>query len=160
MNTPRSPREILLARHSAARPALDAQHTALLAHFAAAPAATSPSSRTRASDRFSPIALFAITYHELVAPYRRAWAGLAVVWIVLLGFQKLDRFITPPLPAASVHFADSSALAHWLDQRRLLATLSIDTPPAVHPNRRALPPPTNTQPLGAFGPASSQPAFA
>lgn len=139
MNTPRSPREILLARHAAARPALDAQHTALLARFAAA--TTSPAAP------FSPLAFLATLHRELIAPCRRTWATLACVWIGLLAFQQLDHLAAPSeadLPQSRI---DSTLLAVWLAQRRDLADLGAQP---ARPTLPAPPLPTPpTRPLGA-----------
>ncbi len=154
MNIPRTPREILLARHASARPALDAQHAALLARFTS----------SRPAARLSPFAFFAVLHRELYAPYRRTWAMLATAWIAILAFQQLDRLVAPPFAtgrhASSATRVDISLLALWLEQRRILAALAADTPLQPAPAREALPPPGSPRPLGCIARAPARLALA
>ena len=164
MNTPRSPREILLARHSAARSALDAQRDILLTRFAA----DTPVSPSRSAATFSPLAWFAVLGRELVAPYRRTWTALACVWATLLGIQQLDHLSTTPgLPDLPASRADSALLVLWLEQRRFLADL--DARPSGPPGKTSAtsiafpfeeaPPAPVPPPLGQFAPVKSPVAF-
>ncbi len=167
MNTPRTPREILLARHAAsARAALDAQRDALLSRFAADAASASeapdrplvrPSLVTSLRD------LFAVLHRELFAPYRRSWSALACVWLAILAFQQLDRLSAPPLAparlASSAPAADTALLALWLEQRRQLAALAADSgmgdplvSPTRAPTREKVPTPAGSRPLGVLSP--------
>lgn len=157
MNTPRSPRAILLARHTAALPALDAQRAALLARFAAADSSSSRPSNVAA---FLPFAFFALLHRELVAPCRRSWASLAIVWIALLSFQQLDRLVAPDFAPAPATSADVAVLAVWLEQRRLLATFAGGVSSAELPARETPPPPAGTHPLGAIDLVPVRTAFA
>lgn len=152
MNAPDSPREILLARHSPMRPALDAQRAALLARFTlpTPPAKPAPGSSSRE--------LFALLHRELFAPYRQTWAGLACVWIALLVGLKIEHLTSPLPPAQRVTDADLALLALWAEQRRQLANLPIDAygawpgtaPLRPQGARAAEPPPLQPRPLGAL----------
>ena len=169
MNTPRSPREILLARHAATRPALDAQRDALLSRFAAepAPSTSAEPASPRATASFSPLTtlrdVFGVLHRELFAPYRRAWSALTCVWLATLAFQQLDRFASQPLPAPSAATAgpdsESALLALWMEQRRQLAALADDTgsraTPSPAPAQETLSSPAASRPFGAikFAPA-------
>jgi hypothetical protein len=68
----KTPREILLARHQAATPKLDAIRNEAVSRLPAA----------RRGETF--IHLPARFWQELVLPCRRLWAGLATVWVLIL----------------------------------------------------------------------------
>lgn len=162
MNTPRTPRDLLLARHAdAARPALDAQHTALLARFAA--------TSTHATAVPSPLAAFRVVisslHRELFAPYRRTWATLATAWIAIFAFQQLDRLAASPfstgrLASNTTASPEAPLLALWLEQRRQLAALAADPAPRPATTRETIPPPAPPRPLGCIAPAPARLALA
>lgn len=175
MNTPRTPREILLARHAASdRAALDAQRHALLARFASSDAAHPESSvsipsRARVAAPFSPLASFrdilGLLHRELLAPCRRAWSALACVWLALLCFQQFDRLTAAPLATARVAASDSASdavvLALWLEQRRQIAALAAgygmgDSLVSPAPTREKAHPPAGSRPLGVLAPETSR----
>ena len=159
MNTPRTPREILLARHAdAARAALDAQRHALLARFGAVSATPLPTFAFRD--------ILAALHRELFVPCRRGWATLACTWAVLLAFQQFERLSAPALPGDSIAHADSALLVLWIEQRRQLANLgSFSFGPslpeesassATTPSTLGNPAPATTpRPLGARSPTGS-----
>lgn len=105
-----SPCEILLARHRAAEPRLDAMRTAVLAR--------------ETGGRRRPVLLAALRtlWRELVEPCRPAWAVLAAVWAVLLFLDGTSRPLGETRrPVATETVA---AIAGWLEQRRMLAELA------------------------------------
>ncbi len=106
-----SPREILLARHRAVEPRLDALRTAVLAH--------------ETGDRRRSVLLDGLRtlWRELVEPCRPAWAALAAVWIVLLAFNTAQQ---QEKAGGSIPRVEVVAmLAGWRDQQRLLAELAV-----------------------------------
>jgi hypothetical protein len=76
----KTPREILLERHRRAEPGLDeVRRKALVVVVASSSAETSETVR----DPGGPIlAALRKAWMELIWPSRRAWAGLAVLWLV------------------------------------------------------------------------------
>ena len=125
MNTPRTPREIFLARHSSARAALDTQRDALLARFAGA----SPPPRPRFFFRD----ILAALHRELFLPYRRGWATLACTWAVLLAVHRFESLSAQAQPGGSIAHADSALLILWIEQRRQLAELGAMTSGRLFP---------------------------
>ncbi len=114
-----SPRDLLLARHRAAEPRLDALRTAVLADETAA--------------RRRPMLLAALRtlWRELVEPCRPAWVALATVWAVLLILDCTSRPLGETRrPVATETVA---AIARWLEQRRMLAELAVPAAPSSGP---------------------------
>ena len=71
----KTPREILLARHQAAQPKLDAiRQSAVAAVY---------DRRSLPRPAFVPTILQTL-WHELILPSRRIWAGLAAVWVLII----------------------------------------------------------------------------
>ena len=172
MNTPRTPREILLGRHAgSARPALDTQRDALLARFTASgsAAAPAPPAPSRPASALSFLSFFATLHRELFAPYRLAWTSLACAWIGILALQQIDR-LAAPLAAPGQATAEDSAssaplLALWLEQRRQLAALvagsaALDSPASSASAREQVSPPTSSRPLGIVSPPPARLALA
>ena len=158
----RTPREVLLARHRRAEPRLDAVRREALGRLAASVAQVSkpavsqaskpagltqrqPSWKSAIQQVWKPalrtggrwlIAGLSRLWRELVWPYRRAWAGLAVLWLGLLAAQVELRG-----PAAGVASGRSIPSAEVLqslqEQRRVLAQLLQPAPlsPAEPPRR-------------------------
>ena len=139
---PRTPRDILLARHADAHPALAAQRDTLLARFGIDESTNSATGKLRVSPP-SPLAFFTTLHRELIAPYRRAWGALACVWLAILTLQQIDRLAPPSLAparvASSTSAADVALLALWLDQRRLVEALAANL--TADPGARARPMP-------------------
>lgn len=166
MKTPVTPRELLLARHAAARPALDAQRAVLLERFSAAEsvsgsghrsASEAGSSPRSARGGLTPRAVFETLWRELVAPCRGAWAGLVALWVVLFGVERLGELFAPA-PAGAVAEIDAAGFATWLEQRRRFAELTRDpfAPEGVRPvapSSSAAPKPATPAPLGFIAPA-------
>ncbi|MEZ0218545.1 MAG: hypothetical protein ACAH89_15515 [Rariglobus sp.] len=120
-----SPREILLARHRAAEPRLDAMRTAVLA--------------LETGGRRRPVLLAALRtlWRELVEPCRPAWVAFAAVWAVLLildGTSRPAGETRRPVAAETV-----AAVTSWLEQRRMLAELAAPAGPSSAPAPVAAP---------------------
>ena len=124
-----SPRELLLNRHAAATPKLDALRAA-----AALPARASLS----APDH-QPISL----WQRLFGPNPLAWAGLAAVWVLLFA---VNHHGTEPESSTTIanHASPPSeaAVAEIVRERRreMAELLNLDEPKAVLPNRSELHP--------------------
>ena len=84
----KTPREILLARHGAIEPKLDAIREAAVGRLNPQPA----KSQTLATGFWS-LCLFGpkILWHELILPSRRLWTGLAAVWCLLFIINVVQR---------------------------------------------------------------------
>ncbi len=126
-----SSREILLARHRAVEPRLDAMRVAVLA------------AGTRAVRQ--PVLLNALRtlWRELVVPCRPAWVAFAAVWVVLLVVNGAGRSAGHEVRPTASEMA--MTIASWREQRRLLAEL---TSPAAPPSMNK--PATNRMPDHSF----------
>ena len=135
----KTPREILLSRHQSANTKLDDRRTkALSTAFSNAPC----TARHGRMEGLLPVRAALAVWRELIWPCRRAWAGMAALWVVMWGLnlgladtQKADL----SAPSASV-----SALFEALEeQRRVLAELIPPAssqpaePPRRNPQRRS-----------------------
>lgn len=120
----KTPREILLARHHAAEPKLDAIRKDVLAQGNATTA-----SRPRASA----FAIGLTLWRELILPCRRAWSGLAATWILIALLHAAQSQTSPGQalrPAARQEMA-----AGFIEQQKLLGELLTDRTPAVEADR-------------------------
>jgi len=103
----KTPREILLARHQAAAPKLDAIRHAVV------------ESTRRPSHLRWPILL----WRELVWPCRRIWTGLAAVWILILA---ANVSLHEHSPAIARSGPSSEMMTTLKDQQTVLAELLGD----------------------------------
>jgi hypothetical protein len=123
-----SPREILLSRHRAVEPRLDALRATVLAEALASDTSQSDMGR----GLISPLDGLRTLWRELILPCRSAWAALAAVWIVLLACNAALRRDADRDTISRVELA--AMLAGWRDQQRLLTELAASpgiTPAAV-----------------------------
>ncbi|MBU6411131.1 MAG: hypothetical protein KGR98_12155 [Verrucomicrobia bacterium] len=132
----KTPRDILLARHQAAAPKLDAIRKSVVAEKWSNQA---PGGQSSALHAVSLLLDFSGNmWRELILPSRRFWAGLAGVWCVILAvnFSLRDRW-----PAGMMKESSAPAMLLSLPQQeRLLAEL-------MEPNeRRDRPPPKRIPP--------------
>jgi hypothetical protein len=108
----KTPRDILLERHRAAMPELDAiRHGIVDAKF-----------RRR---NFT-----VVIWQELIQPSRRVWSGLAAAWVLILTVNLVER---DPAPAGKIVAAP--AMMSLSDQQRLLNELFADRTPAADADR-------------------------
>jgi hypothetical protein len=118
----KTPREILLARHQAVTPKLDALREQVV-HTAG-----------KSSVRFGWLAGWAMLlrglelgWREVIFPSRRIWAGLAAVWVGLLVFNLSER--APKLAVASRQPSSSAMLMTWRDQKNMLNEVFAEPAP-------------------------------
>ena len=156
----KTPREILLARHSAAEPKLDAIRRAAVAVVCDRRILANQSSERRSqtaattpgwTTRFASLCLRGLTtpWNELILPSRRLWTGLATVWILvfIINFSQRD-----PMSSVTGQPVHSSAVTmSWQVQQRWMNELFADrsTPPdADHPRITA--PKPRSENYGSF----------
>ena len=139
----KTPREILLARHQAAEPKLDAVRHAVVMELYAKTQRSEDAKVSETSGVFASLRLCVKKlFRELIWPCHRAWAGLAVVWLAVLAFNTyhVERGTTIVVKSAP---ARSEMRLAFQEQRRVLAEIIGPKPRAViaKPPRRP-----NTQP--------------
>lgn len=111
----KTPRDLLLERHHAAQPRLNALRRAVVAEHVGGPAL---------EPDVPPPDFFSRLWEELFWSCRRAWVGLATVWIVILGLQLATREPVESKAAAARPEVASSAVQMVLrEQRQLRAEL-------------------------------------
>ena len=130
----KTPREILFKRHREVEPKLDAIRQKTLAGLGTAAAEDSGTIQT--ARRESPFrgAILRTAWIELILPYRRAWAGMAVLWLAVAAAN-----VAIKVPFASASMARSAPAPDVLqavaEQRRLLAELLAPNANAPAANR-------------------------
>jgi hypothetical protein len=134
----KTPREILLARHRAAEPKLDAIRQAAVATIR---------DRRPAVMTTGEAGLQALWWHwatapwrELILPSRRIWTGLAAVWIILIIVNVSQRDAGAGKARSGGGIAP---MASWQVQQRWMNELLADrsSPPDVDRPRNAAPRP-------------------
>jgi hypothetical protein len=141
----KTPREILLQRHQAAAPKLDAiRHDALKAEF-----------KVRQASRLSLISLFfqmetawkpvlRLLWQELIWPCRRTWTALAAVWMALFIFNVSQRDPSE-LAARKLPPPSPEAILAWRQQEKLLAELIGPASPGDAERRKIFLPKPRTE---------------
>src|SRR6267154_2644779 len=121
----KTPREILFERHRQARPGLDAVRQKALAGVLAA----------QDAGRAHPEAILKKVWLELIWPSRRAWAGMAALWLAVLAANLEMKASSTTVP--TVRSAHTRELAQaFKEQQRLLAELLLPvSPPPAAPAR-------------------------
>jgi len=134
----KTPREILLKRHQAAGPKLDAIRQAVVESELKAGRASSLSlGKDRKAGRMPVLHLI---WHELILPSRRIWAGLAATWLLLVAINlSVNGHSSPPMAAAA---PTPEMIQAYHQQERLLAELiGPNDLTANVPHRKYLPQP-------------------
>jgi hypothetical protein len=69
----------------------------------------------------------------LILPYRRVWAGLAAVWLVILGVNLATVTETRPVTLAKMPPPSPEALTVLREQKQMMAQLlgPLASPPAL-----------------------------
>jgi hypothetical protein len=113
----KTPKEILLETHRAIEPRLDQLREDVLASELGGAAEAISTKRLNWRNIFTTIPLK--LWNELIWPSRRAWAGLAAVWVALAVVHFSQRDSTGSLKTAP----DPQMMAEWEEQQKLLAQL-------------------------------------
>jgi hypothetical protein len=115
----KTPREILLERHRSANAKLDGIRTKALD---AVPSLASHAVSGAQAKRPWPVRVAFLVWRELIWPSRRAWAGMAAAWLLLLGINRAltDRQETTGRAQSASASAGLQAIE---EQRRVLEEL-------------------------------------
>ena|ERR1035441_3377993 len=123
----KTPRELILERHQSAEAKLKAIRAEDLAAC------------TRSAGQVTRERLFAFDlmsavrriWQETFWPWRRAWIGMAAIWVCILGFSMGIRE-TPRIASTKPPQPDAVAVALLQEQKQLLSQLlGLDEPPLV-----------------------------
>ncbi|HWI55641.1 MAG TPA: hypothetical protein VNZ22_00340 [Bacillota bacterium] len=129
----KTPREILFQRHRQAVPKLDAVRRQALAELAAQGTAHAlPPSRSAGQ---SLGAVLRNAWLELIWPSRRAWAGMAALWLAVLAANLEMKASSQTAPAARSAPAREVVQAFGEQQRLLAELLQPVPPPAIQAPR-------------------------
>jgi hypothetical protein len=127
----KTPREILFERHRRTEPRLDEVRRQVLAALPASRGAYSALSRLQVG---APSVLRK-AWLELIWPSRRAWAGMAGLWLAVAAANLGMRATSPVAPGVR-RAAFREVAQAFEEQRRLLAELLPPAkPPATEPVR-------------------------
>jgi len=123
----RTPQELLLARHRAIEPKLDAIRKQVLA--------AALDSRRSTFDSW-----LATGWRELFWSCRRAWLGLAAVWVVILAlnFASADA---PGVKTAAASAGAPDLIQAWKQRQQLVAELTEQKAEPAEPPKRPVPRP-------------------
>ncbi len=136
----KTPREILFERHRRAEPKLDAVRRKALV---AAGSVNKAHFNIHASFQ-SALAVLRKAWLELIWPSRRAWAGMAALWLVALAANLEMKATSTTVP--TVRSAHPRELARaFEEQQRLLAELLLPVPPPPGAPARSAPGPRSEQ---------------
>ena len=106
----KTPREILLNRHQATTPKLNAIRQSIVATVCERQSQTADAT------------IFQTLWQELFLPSRRLWSGLATVWLLILTVNLAQR---EPSPACKM-VASAPAMMSFREQQRWMNELFAD----------------------------------
>jgi hypothetical protein len=131
----KTPREILLARHSQIEPKLDAIRQQALAALPRVKEVEE--TQVSRSEGFSSGSVLRKVWLELIWPSRRAWAGMATLWVAVLAVNLAMKANSPA--GTVVRSAPAREVVRaFAEQQRLLTELLPPTEPApLQPPQRS-----------------------
>jgi hypothetical protein len=139
----KTPREILIQRHQAAAPELDAIRENIVSKI-------NHQGAKAQSLKINLVSLclggLSKLWCEFVWPSRRIWAGLAAVWVLIFAanFSMRDHAETTMAKAP----APAEMMAAYQQQQELLAQLiGPDEPVVAEPQKKYIPRPSSWRPL-------------
>jgi len=109
----KTPREVLLARHQAVEPRLDALREQALATLTEA-----------TDDERSTVQQLIESCRNFLRIPRFAWAGLAAAWLVIIALNFAARDSAPKQPAVFAQKRPAETLQAVREQKRVLAELT------------------------------------
>jgi hypothetical protein len=136
----KTPRKILLARHRAAESKLDRMRHDLVAQMSRREATADEPLSARNLPLLAAAALK--LWRELILPSRRVWAGLAALWLLLLGVNigNADKSVTtvdgPREPAQGLRAALERRY-QLLEEFAVLPSAKVTVPPIPNPRPRS-----------------------
>lgn len=144
----KTPRELLLEKHRVANPALDNVRRKALDAVFSRPALNW---RTLLRQRLSEF--LAKLWDELILPNRKTWAGLAAVWVMILGLSiaSLMDSSSSPVYAAAEPLSRETIIALHQQRQELAELIQSPQPEPAEPPRRALQPRSCAQPQWLIG---------
>lgn len=119
----KTPREILLKQHQAARPELDRLRAEVLRNELGRKGQPDADPRGWTAFPF-------LLWRELVLPSRRVWTGLAAVWLLILAANFLMRDYSPVMVRST-----PQTMMTLMDRQKLLNELLADRVPPVEADR-------------------------
>ena len=138
----KTPRELLLERHQATTPKLDAIRREVVE------VAADVNRRKQSVRELTVAATLAktirLSFLELVWPCRRTWAALAAVWMALFIFNVSQRD-QAELAARKLPPPSPEAIMAWRQQERLLAELIGPSAPGYAEQRKIFLPKPRTE---------------
>ncbi|HUB87699.1 MAG TPA: hypothetical protein VMB22_07375 [Verrucomicrobiae bacterium] len=140
----KTPREILLERHQAAAPKLDAIRQSAVAAVCDRRISNERRSQTTAT------MILKTFWLELVWPCRRIWAGLAAVWVLIFVFNLSQRDPSELMARKTPSPSPQMVLAFWQQEKLLDELMGPDKPPAVEPPQPFLPQPRSELRMETF----------
>ena len=120
----KTPRDILLARHQAAAPKLDAIRQSTV-EAVCDRRILADNTQDRRSQTAATTAVLTL-WRELIFPCRRIWAGLATAWVLLAAINIAQRDQT-----STQSISTAPATTSFREQQRLLNELFADSTPAA-----------------------------
>jgi hypothetical protein len=139
----KTPREILLARHQAATPKLDAlRHKSVEQAFSDV-LSPSPPSGERVGVRGRMLQLI---WQELFLPSRRIWAGLAAAWLLILAANVCLRDHSQTIVAVAVSPREMISSLHQ-QQQLLTELIGPNEPYLAEPQKPFVPRPGSRRSL-------------
>jgi hypothetical protein len=135
----KTPREILLERHRAAKSKLDAIRREVMA-------AELNNQETKEQSQPSNFVTWFLCclnrfWLELVWPSRRIWAGLATIWIMIFAFNFSQRDPSELMARKSPPPSPELILTFWQQERLLAELVGPNEPQAVESPKPFLPQP-------------------
>jgi hypothetical protein len=138
----KTPRELLLERHRAVDPKLDAIRREVVE------VAADVNRRKQPAREFTSTTALAnairLSFWELIWPCRRTWTSLAAVWVALLIFNVSQRDKSE-LAARKLPPPSPEAIMAWRQQERLLAELIGPSAPGDAEQRKIFLPKPRTE---------------
>ncbi|HTY88289.1 MAG TPA: hypothetical protein VMB80_12550 [Candidatus Acidoferrum sp.] len=124
----KTPREILLDRHRAAEPKLEAIRREVVAaefHGPGRVSSVSPSESLKTPET-GKMPVLLLIWREVIWPCRRIWTGLAAVWLLILAVNLSMRDPVSNITGKPVR--SGAVMISWQTQQRWMSELLTERP--------------------------------